>query len=127
MKQSNDDVLLFLNATQDFTKYYKKISDKYDIYSELVNKCDKATQDILHNLELNKLSRSEKSKLMTMLTQIRRERRFYKDKIEAVDEILKNTPDTLINKLCNLAGNANKFYKNRDSRVYHPRIIKEEK
>ena len=62
---------------RDFTKAINQVKAEYRFYTDKVVELDKATQDILHQLELG--DRLERSKWTTKLVQTRKERRYAKD------------------------------------------------
>lgn len=129
--KNKDYIDNFLELSIKFSQTYKEVNDKFDIYSKLLNECDKATQDLLHLLELGNLDQSGKSKIATKLSNVRKDRRYYKDKVEALQVLVDNFQgwgqsfDGCMKKLGNIAGNSRKKYQNRENRKYTPRIIKE--
>lgn len=70
---------------EDFLNFYEKAKCDYTYAKEQLNKCQEYTQDILHSLELDKLSYSERCKLMTKLTACRKDRRYWKDRVEELE------------------------------------------
>lgn len=130
-KQEPDYIEKFLTISVDFYEMYKNIFEKHKIYSMKVNECDKATSDLLHYLELNKLTQQEKAKTATRISEIRKDRRYFKDREEALDDIIEKFEswgqnfDGCVKKLGNIAGNARQRYRNRKNRKYTPRVIKE--
>ena len=65
-----------------FLNFYDKALAEYSLAFEMVNTCDKLTQDLLHKLELENLTTSEKNKVATQLKYCRKDRRYWKDKVE---------------------------------------------
>lgn len=124
-----DYVLDFLDVSVKFAECFKTIRTKYDAYVKLVERSDKATQDILHKMELDNLTHSDKLKFATKLAHIRRDRRFFKDKVEALQELMAKFDGYgqsfvgNINKMGAIAGNSRKCYNNRLNRKYTPRVI----
>lgn len=125
-----DEIGKFLNLTIEFIEHFRKLKQKYDFYNNAVQELDRATQDVLHKLELDKLSSAEKCKWATQLSNIRKDRRYYKDKVDAlkslidcIDESKQFTND--MNRFGNIAGNVRKNYSNRQNRIYTPKVIKE--
>ena len=74
---AQDEISKFLNITIEFTEQFRKLKQKYDFYNNAVQELDRATQDVLHKLELDKLSSGEKCKWATQLSNIRKDRRYY--------------------------------------------------
>jgi hypothetical protein len=133
MKKNDIEELLFFG--NGFFSCFKEVVSLNKLYLEGMTNADKATQDILHNIELNTLSSLEKTKSVTLLSKIRKDRRYYKDKVEALEAIIENfntlkttSPgfEKSLNKLANCFGIVSKKYKNREKRKYTPRIIKNE-
>ena len=71
-KQIEATIAMLEQAKRDYTYSYDK-----------VNTYDRETQDILHKLELERLSQNEKSKLATRLAKVPKERRRPQDLAEA--------------------------------------------
>ena len=94
--------------------------------TEMRQKCDQATQDILHEIELG--DAKHRAKLATKLAHIRKDRRYYKD-IEEECTVLADWYNdehnsTIINHLKETLGKMRKIEKYHNYRTYHPRIIK---
>ena len=68
-----------------FLNFYDEVKTEYDTAFEMVNKCDKLTQDLLHKLELEELSCGEKNKIATQLKYCRKDRRYWKDIVEETE------------------------------------------
>lgn len=73
---------------ENFLNFYDAIKRDYDIAFEMVNQCDKLTQDLLHRLELESLSTGEKNKIATQLKYCRRDRRYWKDIVEETESFV---------------------------------------
>ena len=129
MGKKTDYIEEFLDLSINFAIHYKTVNSKYKTYNDLLNRADKATQDILHKLELDSLSQSEKAKLATKLSNIRKDRRYYKDKVEALETLVGKFESWgqsfggCINKLENISGVTKRNYQNRNNRKYTPRVI----
>lgn len=70
---------------EGFLNFYNKAKTEYSYAQAQLKKCQDYTQDILHSLELDKLSYSERCKLMTKLTACRKDRRYWKDQVEELE------------------------------------------
>lgn len=107
---------------RDFNKLILTIEREYNACYTEVGDCDKATQDLLHQIELGEFK--DRSKAATKLHQVRVQRRDAKDKMIIMqpfkDWIDKNQP--AINAL-RLAISTTKNKENASSRYYYPRII----
>ena len=73
---------------ENFLNFYDAVKRDYDIAFEMVNQCDKLTQDLLHRLELESLSTGEKNKIATQLKYCRKDRRYWKDIVEEVESFV---------------------------------------
>ena len=70
---------------ENFLNFYDAVKRDYDTAFEMVNQCDKLTQDLLHRLELESLSTGEKNKIATQLKYCRKDRRYWKDIVEETE------------------------------------------
>lgn len=73
---------------ENFLNFYDTVKRDYDTAFEMVNQCDKLTQDLLHRLELESLSTSEKNKIATQLKYCRKDRRYWKDIVEETESFV---------------------------------------
>lgn len=123
-----------------FLNFYVQAKVDYSIAYDNVNRCDKLTQDLLHKLELEKLSCGEKNKIATQLKYCRKDRRYWKDITEelepfmqlfnAIDNTKKNEAECnkrFINMLRTALGNIRRQESYHANRQYKPRIITSEK
>lgn len=69
----------YLDTISDFQKAYQYAFNK-------VNETDKATQDLLHQLELGSVK--ERNKTATLLSKVRKERRYYKDIVTVLQPLM---------------------------------------
>lgn len=123
-KKQSEIISAFLKLLDDVPKEYKVA---YDI----VNEKDKEVQDIMHEAELNQLKTNEKAKLMTELQNNRRERRYWKDKVDEyqpLNDYLNQSKEfkNVINQLKQILGKVRKAEKYLEERIYKPRIRKKE-
>ena len=122
---------------ENFLNFYDVAQQEYKIAFEMVNKCDQLTQDLLHKLELDKLSNSEKNKIATQLKYCRKDRRYWKDIVEELEPFVDlfvsmgdnkkvaESSKTFINMLrSNVLGKTRKQETYHANRSYKPRIIK---
>lgn len=75
-------------SIENFLNFYDAVKREYDIASDMVNQCDKLTQDLLHRLELESLSTNEKNKIATQLKYCRKDRRYWKDIVEELESFV---------------------------------------
>ena len=124
MKKPSEYISEFLNFVSD-------AQVKYRIYSEEVEKQEKLTQDYLHSLELDDLKCVERSKVATKLAINRKDRRYYKDRVEEFEPIVKFFEDPQHKKMLNLMtkvlGDVRKAESYHKDRKYMPRVLKEKK
>ena len=73
---------------ENFLNFYDTVKQDYDTAFEMVNQCDKLTQDLLHRLELESLSTGEKNKIATQLKYCRKDRRYWKDIVEETESFV---------------------------------------
>lgn len=122
-----------------FLNFYDILKAEYSIAYEMVNKCDKLTQDLLHKLELEILTTGEKNKIATQLKYCRKDRRYWKDKVEEAEPfmslftIIDNNKKAeveankrFINLLKSALGQTRRQEAYHANRSYRPRIIKPE-
>ena len=115
----------------EFLKFVSDAQTKHRIYSEEVENQDKLTQDYLHSLELDDLKRDERSKVATKLAINRKDRRYYKDRVEEFEPVVKFFEDPQHKKILNLMtkvlGDVRKAESYHKDRKYIPRVLKEKK
>ena len=114
----------FLNFTSSAQAHYR-------FCVEEMQKQDKLTQDYLHSLELDDLKRDERSKLATKLAINRKDRRYYKDRVEELQPIVDFFADPqnkkVLDKLTNVLGACRKMENYHKDRIYVPKVLKEKK
>lgn len=119
-KEIANVIKAFLDSVKDFSKAYKNAFEE-------VGKCDKATQDLLHQLELGEYN--ERGKTTTQLVQVRKNRRLNKDLtliLEPLVNLLKEeTSRQFIRKLEQVLGDTRKIENNLITRQYYPRVIRQ--
>ena len=87
------------------------------------------TQDILHCLELEQLGYHERARLGTMLSEVRRERRKYKDAMEELEPVIQFLDENkkTVNAMEQLLGAVRKQEKYHENRSYHPKVFEWQK
>lgn len=103
------------------------LSDYQNAYAE-VNNCDKATQDVLHAIELGDYK--DRDRLATRLAHIRRERRKWKDIADNAEPLysILTSPDKIdikyfLKKLNEVLGETRKREHSKDNRIYLPKVL----
>jgi len=123
-KKPSEHLSEFLNFVSWAQSHYKFCSDE-------VNNQDKLTQDYLHSLELDDLKRDERSKVATKLMINRKDRRYYRDRVEELESIVQffEEPQNkkVLDKLRQVLGATRKAESYHKDRKYIPRVLKEKK
>ena len=71
----------------EFLNFMKEVEIEYSTALSMMKKCENLECDLLHQLEIEKLSVSDKNKLATKLRDCLRDRRYYKN----IEIFTKNT------------------------------------
>lgn len=118
---------------EDFLSFYDEAQRRYKEAYDNVNQCDKLTQDLLHKLELDDLTTSEKNRVATQLKYCRKDRRYWKDIVEELEPFIdiftpgKNNTASghvkTINLIRESLGKVRKQEAYHSDRRYKPRII----
>lgn len=116
----------------EFLNFIDKANSHYDFCYNEVNNHDKLTQNFLHSFELDGLKCSERSKLATKLETHLKDRRYYKDRVEELESIVKFFEEPQNKKVLDklksqVLGQVRKSESYHQDRVYIPRVIKEKK
>ena len=113
-----------------FLDFVTDACNKHALYGTYVNEEDKLTQDLLHALELGQLSRGERSKIATQLAINRRNRRYYKDRVEEFEPVADFFADPankkVLDRLRHVLGAVRKQEEYHKTRTYKPRVLKGE-
>lgn len=111
----------------EFLNFISEVQSCYIFCEEEMKKQDKLTQDYLHSLELDNLRYKERSKIATRLSTNRKDRRYYKDRIEELAPIIdffsKPGNQKVINDLKQLLGVVRKEENYHKNRIYIPKIL----
>ena len=105
------------------------IQKEYETAYGFVSEKDKELTDITHKAELTKLKQNEKAKLMTELQYNRRERRYWKNKVDEFQplyELMSNSKEfkSAIAQLKQVLGKVRKAEEYLENRTYKPRAKK---
>ena len=113
----------------DFLNFISKTRASYNLYSQELKTQEQLTQDYLHSLELDGLKCEERSKVATKLAINRKDRRYFKDRVEEYQPIIDFIADPqnkkFIDKLTQVLGEVRKQERYHQNRTYYPRILKE--
>ena len=115
----------------EFLDFISNIQSSYNDCLEEMKKQEKLTQDYLHSLELDNLKCAERSKLATKLVVCRKDRRYFKDRVEEFEPIVKFFEDQqnkkMLDKLKEVLGQVRKQENYHKYRTYIPKVLKEKK
>ena len=96
----------------NFLNFITTAQSHYKFCDEEMKKQEALTQDYLHSLELDGLNCSERSKLATKLAINRKDRRYYKDRVEELEPIVQWASDPInikaVNQLKQILGQVRK-------------------
>ena len=123
-KKPSENISEFLNFVSEAQSHYKFCLE------EEANQ-EKLTQDYLHSLELDDLKCKERSKIATQLAINRKDRRYYKDRVEELEPIVKFFEEQqnkkVLDKLREVLGQTRKQENYHKNRFYVPKVLKEKK
>lgn len=115
----------------EFLNFVTEAQSRYRFCSEEVENQEKLTQDYLHSLELDDLKCDERSKVATKLAINRKDRRYYKDRVEELGPIVQffEEPQNkkVLDKMKQTLGVVRKSELYHKDRKYVPRVLKEDK
>lgn len=121
-KLPSEQISQFLDFVAEAQRLYKFCSDE-------VNSQDKLTQDYLHSLELGEMSCGERNKLATKLAINRKDRRYYKDRVEELEPVAHFFADPahkkVLDHLKQVLGKVRKAESYHKDRKYKPRVLKD--
>lgn len=113
----------------EFLNFISEAQSQYRFCSDEVNNQDKLTQDYLHSLELDGLKRDERSKVATKLAINRKDRRYYKDRVEELEPIVQFFEEQqnkkVLDKMSQVLGQVRKAENYHKDRKYIPKVKKE--
>lgn len=115
----------------EFLNFIATAQVQHRLYKDEVELQEKLTQDYLHSLELDELKRDERSKVATKLAINRKDRRYYKDRVEELEPIVQffEEPQNkkVLDKMKQVLGVVRKSEAYHKDRKYIPRVLKENK
>jgi hypothetical protein len=124
--------MIINNPSEQLTNFLNFVStaqSHYNFCLDEMHKQEKLTQDYLHSLELDNLKCDERSKLATKLATNRKDRRYFKDRVEELEPIVTFFSDQqnkkVLDKLAQVLGQTRKQENYHQDRTYYPRILKE--
>lgn len=119
------------NYLSEFLNFISEAQSHYRFCVDEMETQDKLTQDFLHSLELDELKCKERNKLATQLSINRKDRRYFKDRIEELEPVVaffeEEQNKKVLNNLKNVLGDIRKAERYHKNRTYIPKIMKEKK
>lgn len=116
----------FSENLSDFLDFCREVNVNYKAYKNEVDKAWDATQDCLHQLEFGKYD--DRAKTATMIANIRKARRYYKDNIEIMEEMYNflQTPEFLKfhKQATEVLGRTRKVEKSKENKMYSIKVLK---
>lgn len=111
-----------------FVEFKKAAESMYNYCKEQLEKANAATVDYTHKIEFAKTA-SERNKVTTAMHNMLKDRRYYKDRVEELEDFIKlfNDPKMkdLFNQLSNVIGLVRKQEEYHKDRKYIPRVVKD--
>lgn len=112
-----------------FIKLAESVKKEYESALDFVNEKDKELQDITHKAELNALTQNEKAKLMTELQKNRRDRRYWKNRVDEYQPFYTFQTESkefkaLLEQLKQILGKVRKAESYLENRAYKPKAKK---
>ena len=118
----SEQITNFINFITDAQSHYKFCKEEQE-------KQEALTQDYLHSLELDGLNCGERSKIATKLAINRKDRRYYKDRVEELEPVVTffEEPQNkkVFDKLQQVLGQVKKQERYHEYRTYIPKVLKE--
>lgn len=115
----------------EFLNFVAEARTQHKLYSEEVVKQDKLTQDYLHSLELDGLKCADRSKIATKIVINRKDRRYFKNRVEELEPIVKLFEEpqakNVLNQMTQILGQTRKMESYHKYGKYVPRVLKEKK
>ena len=113
----------------EFLNFLSSIESSYKFCLAEMKKQEQLTQDYLHSLELDDLRYEERNKVATKLAINRKDRRYYKDRVEEYEPIVKFLNEqknkNVVNQLKQVLGEVRKAENYHKDRFYIPKVLKE--
>ena len=113
----------------EFLNFLSSIESSYKFCLAEMKKQEQLTQDYLHSLELDNLKYEERNKVATKLATNRKDRRYFKDRVEEYEPIIKFLNEqknkNVVNQLKQVLGVCRKAVAYHKDRFYIPKVLKE--
>ena len=113
----------------EFLNFLSSIESSYKFCLAEMKKQEQLTQDYLHSLELDNLKYEERNKVATKLATNRKDRRYFKDRVEEYEPIVKFLNEqknkNVVNQLKQVLGECRRAENYHKDRFYIPKVLKE--
>ena len=113
----------------EFLNFLSSIESSYKFCLAEMKRQEQLTQDYLHSLELDDLRYEERNKVATKLAINRKDRRYYKDRVEEYEPIIKFLNEqknkNVVNQLKQVLGECRRAENYHKDRFYIPKVLKE--
>lgn len=112
-----------------FIKLNEKVKKEYETALDIVNEKDKELSDLVHKAELETLKQNQKAKEYTEISRNRKERRYWKNKVDQYEPLynfLCNSKEykVSIEQLKQILGKVRKAENYLENRKYKPKAKK---
>ena len=112
----------------EFLNFLSSIESSYKFCLAEMKKQEQLTQDYLHSLELDNLKYEERNKVATKLATNRKDRRYFKDRVEEYEPIVKFLNEqknkNVVNQLKQVLGECRRAENYHKDRFYIPKVLK---
>lgn len=113
----------------EFLNFLSSVESSYNFCLSEMKRQEQLTQDYLHSLELDDLRYEERNKVATKLAINRKDRRYYKDRVEEYEPIIKFLNEqknkNVVNQLKQVLGECRRAENYHKDRFYIPKVLKE--
>ena len=113
----------------EFLNFLSSVESSYNFCLSEMKRQEQLTQDYLHSLELDNLKYEERNKVATKLAINRKDRRYYKDRVEEYEPIVKFLNEqknkNVVNQLKQVLGQYRRAENYHKDRFYIPKVLKE--
>ena len=113
----------------EFLNFLSSIESSYKFCLAEMKKQEQLTQDYLHSLELDNLKYEERNKVATKLATNRKDRRYFKDRVEEYEPIVEFLNEqknkNVVNQLKQVLGECRRAENYHKDRFYIPKVLKE--
>lgn len=117
------------NELNDFLDFVANAISMYNYCKGGQTLQEQITQDLLHKLELDNVSRNEQARITTQIKHCRKDRRYYKDRCEELAPLIEIFDDPkwkeIRNRLQSALGHIRRVEKYHADRKYVPKVMRQ--